>query len=196
MKKAIKVTKNIIFFFSVFFLLAYLVVSIFFPAKTISVFGFSFYRVVSPSMKPEINVNDIVCVVGIEEDELEIGDIINFQTHTNINGRVTEITVTHYLGFISEESSNKLYRTQSYIFKEEGKLDTWLDTEGYIIQGIPFENINGKVAFKIPYLGHLIKIIKNPIMLLLIAINTFVIIVLIKVIKNKEKPVNKTKVEE
>ncbi|MDD3999752.1 MAG: hypothetical protein PHX62_02505 [Bacilli bacterium] len=186
MKKVLNIIKNIIFIILILLLSFYLLISAFFPSKTISTFGFSFYRVVSSSMSPEINVNDVVCVVAIDEEDLEVGNIINFQTYTQFEDQIREITVTHFLGNIYTEESRNTYRTQSYKHKEEDKFDSWLDEDGNYLAGIRFEDINGKVAFRIPYLGHLIQIFQSPVMVLLLGLNVYLIVLVVKMIKRKD----------
>ena len=58
---------------------------------------------------------------------------------------------------------------------------------------MPTDALIGKVAFYIPYLGHLTKIFQEPLMLMLLAINTLLIILLVVIIKNKKPESVETK---
>ncbi len=54
--------------------------------KTIKLFGYSFSVVVTPSMVPTINVDDIIIIKDFDYDKLEVGDIIVYRnTEYNIN---------------------------------------------------------------------------------------------------------------
>ncbi|HEY8395461.1 MAG TPA: hypothetical protein VIK96_01650, partial [Bacilli bacterium] len=154
MKKVYSLFKNLIPLLIVIYLGAYLLVAIFFPVKSISVFGYSFAVVQTGSMEPKIKIKDIVCIVKTDKEDLEVGDIINFRTYVKLNtGEIRQINVVHYLGYISEDAS--FFKTQSYGRREEGSFDAWYDENENRTDALSSENLIGKVAFRIPYLGYL-----------------------------------------
>lgn len=192
MKKALIITKKVLFIFLFVYLLAYLTVSIFFPHKRVSVFGYAFAVVETSSMEPHLKVNDVVCVVRINKDKLKVGDIINFNTYVKTTkGKLIELNVTHYLGYISEDGS--LYKTQGYDFRERGMFDFWYDEKGNRIEAISSEDVVGKVAFHIPNLGFVVKIFQKPMMLMFLGINTLLIILLVVIIKDNKTKKGETK---
>jgi signal peptidase len=169
------------------FLLSFLLVSLLAPGKIMNVFGFNYYRVLTSSMEPEIKINDVVIVVPVSEEDLQVGDIINFETYVrNIKTQeITPINVTHFLGAITEEDGQKVYKTQSYSRRQDGTFDSdWLDENGNPTD-IFANQINGRVSFKIPYLGYLIQIFKSPMMIALLAVNGILIYLLVRIAKRK-----------
>ncbi|MBE6140870.1 MAG: signal peptidase I [Firmicutes bacterium] len=103
---------------------------------------FSLYTIISPSMTPNIDVYDIVVDIRVDEpDEVQIGDVITFvSTSTESAGK----TVTHrVISIIKDEEGNFSYQTK-------GDRNPIEDSGS-----VPFSNILGKVAIKIPQLGRI-----------------------------------------
>ena len=102
--------------------------------QNIELFGYQMYVVLTGSMKPEINPNDIIIIKKIEEDKLKEGDIITF----NLGGAST---VTHRIIEITEQEGKKLYRTK-------GDNNNTQDADL-----VKYENIQGILLFKISKIG-------------------------------------------
>jgi signal peptidase I len=134
-------------------------------------------------MEPKINVDDMIVVRKTAKEDIEVGDIITFKVYIRDLGE--EAIVTHYVGDIVEEDGLVVYKTMG-AQAEEGQYDDWLDENNKEIQ-IVYEDIVGEVLVRLPYLGHVVKIVRSPIMLVLISINVLIIYALIKVIKYKPK---------
>lgn len=188
--KAWHTIKNIIFYLLVILLGGYILVEAFLPSQTMNIFRFKSFVVVSPSMEPDIHVNDLVIIVKVDAENLEVGDAISFYTYlptTSVDGEGDTIylrsVVTHYLGDIQTSGDTLIYKTQGAT-ADPLDYDEWNDINGDPVE-ITEDDIIGKVALVIPFVGIIIKILYNPILLLLIAVNIAIVVVIIKVIKKK-----------
>ena len=76
-----------------------------FKSSNIELFGYKAYVVLTGSMKPTINPNDIVIVKKTSKDNIKENDIITFS-----KGSTT--TVTHRIIEIVEQDGETLYRTK------------------------------------------------------------------------------------
>jgi len=177
--------KNIIFYVAVFFITSYIILEVFIPTKTVDILGFKSYVIVSPSMEPDIMVNDLIVIRKTKEEKLDVRDIITFFVYIPELGR--ENAVTHYIGDIIELNGKTIYKTQG-AYKELNDFDEWKNEDNVPID-ITFDDIEGEVALVIPKFGHIVNLIKDPISLGLFLINGFIIYLLIKVFRTKEKEV-------
>lgn len=173
--------KNVLFYAVAIFLILFIFFEAFMPSKTIDYLGVKTYVVLTPSMEPEIMVDDVIVVRKTDLEELEVGDIISFKVYIRDLNR--EAIVTHYIGDILVEDGKRIYKTIGEQ-AEEGNYDVWLDYNNEEID-IRDEDIVGKLLVRLPYLGHGAKIVKSPVMLGLIGLNILIIYLLIRVIKHK-----------
>ena len=119
-------------------------------------FGFQSLAVLSGSMEPEIGVGAIVFAKESDLNDIVIGDVITY--------RITGSTmVTHRVADIDQ--SNQQFYTK-------GDANDVMD-----VQPVPFDNIVGKVAFSVPYIGYMSIYAKTP--LGIVAICTILIILII-----------------
>lgn len=178
MKKKIK---NIIFYVLAILLSLYLIVDIMVPDKTVSIFGFKTFVIVSPSMEPKINVNDAVMVRKSKIENLDSGDIITFKAYIPELGQTAY--VTHYLGDKTRTETGWILKTHG-----EGDLsyDEWQDEAGNPVD-ITEDDFIGIVAFTIPKAGHFLKIFQDPIMFLLITVNIGIVVYIVYYIKKTKK---------
>lgn len=103
---------------------------------------FSAYTIVSPSMVPSINVLDVVVTKRVDNPEdLEKGDIITFNS---TDYRYSGVTVTHRIQNIEKTSSGE------YLFTTKGDNNNTSDSSR-----ISFNEIYGKVLFRIPKIGYI-----------------------------------------
>ena len=100
--------------------------------------SYALYKIVSPSMEPNINVMDVVFVKKIEEEYLKVGDVITFYSP---NPYFDNTPITHRINKIIKEENNILYETK-------GDANSIVDKEN-----ISYGCIIGKVLFKLPGLG-------------------------------------------
>jgi signal peptidase I len=187
-KRIFRIILKVVYILIALFFLSYILVSFIAPKNLVNVFGFKIERVLTPSMDPKIKVNDAVFVVKARAEKLKEGDIINFEAYVETKSKkIVPITITHYLGEIFEEEAVTYYKTQSFENREIGSFDSdWVNEEGESID-ITFENINGKIAFTIPYLGYLIMILQDPIMVGLIVINIGLVYIIFKLAFKKKQ---------
>ena len=103
---------------------------------------FSLYTIISPSMTPNIQVYDVIINIRVDHPEdIKLGDVITFiSVSTEHNGNI----VTHrVVGIIKDEDGNYSYQTK-------GDANLIEDSAN-----VPYKNVIGRVALKIPYLGRI-----------------------------------------
>ena len=120
------------------------------PNETPSVFGIKMYVIISGSMKPELDIGDIVIVKEVNQEDLKKGDIISYrQGHT---------VVTHRIDGIVSENNEDVYRTKGDSNNtEDSKLVT-------------YENIEGKVIYQISSLGNIVLALRNKTLIIVIVL--------------------------
>ncbi len=154
-------------------LLVYIVLQLVAPRMTIKVFGFKPYVVVTESMEPVINVNDMVVTRQFDLEEAEEGDIITF--HADINYDGTDEIVTHYIYSIETTNDNTTIRTNRHFDDSETVLpDTWQLSE---------EDVLGTYWFHIPYIGMITEFLKSPFGIIALVANTGIIVAIVYLIK-------------
>ncbi|QMS84627.1 hypothetical protein [Candidatus Xianfuyuplasma coldseepsis] len=162
-------------------LILYIGITLLAPQLTMDIFGFRSFIVVSPSMVPDINVYDMIFITDVEESDLEIDDIITFSVYIPEVDQVS--FVTHYIGDIQTQTGDDtIYKTHGANFEEGDSFDDWEDKDGNPID-ITFDDIEGEYQFKIPYVGYLVTMLRDPIFLGLLAINGTIIYFLVKTVK-------------
>ena len=169
--------KTGLFYLVVVVLSLYIVISIFMPEKTVKVFGFKPYVVITESMEPYIMVHDLIIVKNPKTDELEVEDIITFYADIDYDGE-KEI-VTHYIYSINENVDGELnFRTHRHY--EEGitvNPDNWIIDESDIL---------GQYMFKIPKLGAFVQFVKSPFGIAAMVVNIGVIVGIVYLMKKRE----------
>jgi len=101
---------------------------------------FSLYTIISPSMEPNLRVYDIIVDQRIDSpNDIKIGDVITFISTSSISSNKT---VTHrVIDIVIDEQGNYQYKTKG---------DNNLSPDSAFAE---YNNIIGKVLFKIPQLG-------------------------------------------
>ncbi len=112
-----------------------------FKDKTPSFMGYKNFIVLTGSMKPALNIGDIVIVK--ETDNIKKGDIISFKNQESV--------VTHRVYEIRKENGKDYYITK-------GDANSGTDDDLLSI-----EDIEGKYCFKIPFIGNIILFLQKPI---------------------------------
>ena len=134
---------------------------------------FSLYTIISPSMTPNIDVYDVIVNLKVKNPEdIKIGDVITFISKSQ---ECLGATVTHrVVGIESDSKGNISYQTKG---------DANLISDSALV---PYENLIGRVSFKIPKLGRVQFFLASKVgWLLLIFLPSFYIILraLIRAIK-------------
>lgn len=139
-----------------------------------NLFGYQAYIITSDSMEPEINKGDVIIVSKIGEKEIKVNDTITFlEDGQNITHRVIEII---------EKDGNREFRTKG----DNNKVED--------IKAVMYEDINGKVILKIPFLGSIILFMKDQIIILILAL-IILLVILYKMQKKEKSEIRKRKKE-
>jgi len=101
----------------------------------------SMHSISSESMEPNYNINDVV-IDYIEKNpkNIKVGDVITFLP-SNFNDN--SITMTHRVVEVVEIDNIYYYKTKG---------DNNLEADEFLVS---YDNVLGKVLFKIPYVGKL-----------------------------------------
>ena len=109
---------------------------------TINIPKFGLYTIISPSMEPNVRVYDVVVDLNIfSEKSIKEGDIITFISNSNVS---KGLTVTHRVVKVITNADG----TKSYLTKGDNNLKVDQSPVNY-------DDILGKVLFKIPQLGRI-----------------------------------------
>lgn len=160
-----KIFHNITRFFVILFLTFLLIVNLIMfyqtehnPEKIPSIYNISILNIVSHSMEPTINVNDLIFIKYCTAEELKEGDIITYR-------KENESIVTHRIVDI-EENEKIEYTTK-------GDNNNAEDDEK-----IQYDQVCGKYLFKIEKAGKFVEILQkgNGIISIIIIILIFVVL--------------------
>ena len=107
---------------------------------TPNVLGFSAFRVVSGSMRPELQEDDLIVIKRVAPDKIAVGDIISFYSpDPELRGAVN----THRVTAVAEEGGQ-------YVFTTKGDANVIEDKYG--VRG---DEVLGKVV--LPLIGTLVR---------------------------------------
>lgn len=187
MDKIMKIINRIIeIIFTVFIILfCLIVVCQRFLQKENSFFGYRIFTIVTESMKPELEVGDIILVKEVESNEIKIGDTITYQGMSDeLNGKI----ITHKVVNLIKENNKNIFYTQ-------GVNTSTIDPAVYEDQ------IYGVVKYKFIVLSLIYKIITNTVgfILLIVLPLSYIFIMELKTIaveRNKAKEKDKQIKEE
>ena len=156
-RKKVKYITNILIYIIVFPLLIYnislIIQALVDSSKTPSFLGIKTYVIISGSMRPEIEIGDIVVAKNVSEDELNVGDIICFRQGQSV--------ITHRISGIVEENGKKRYKTKGDNNNTEDSDTTTINL------------IEGKVVKKIAYLGKISLVLQDKIAIVIIVLSFF-----------------------
>lgn len=164
-----KIFKYIILSLLMFFFIINLILS--FEEDT-HILGIYVFNIVSESMEPALDVNDLIVVQKCKDSQLKKGDIITF----NEEGR----TVSHRIINIIEEKGTKKFQTK-------GDNNEIVDSDL-----VEISQIYGKVIFSIKKVGKLVSYIQNIRGLINIVIFTIMLYIIVS-LKDKQKNLRKIK---
>ena len=121
------------------------------PGQVGSILGYKPMPVLSGSMKPVIEVGDMIVAKQISPEGIEVGDVITFRTSP-------ETIVTHRVIEIVAEDGQPSFRTKGDANSTEDQ------------NLIALDQIIGILAFRIPYGGYITRFIRSPIGFILFVI--------------------------
>ena len=147
---------------------------------------FNAYVVLTGSMLPEIQVNDVVITKRVDADKLDVGDIITF---ASTDSRFAGTIITHRI-----IKKNPSVDGKGVTFQTKGDNNNVADSAL-----VPAGNIYGKVILKIPKLGYLQEFLAAEggwIIVILIPCLTVISYDIVKIAKGlKRKKYNNIKVK-
>ena len=120
------------------------------PGKTPSFFGYKNFTIVSRRMEDTINVNDVIIVKEVPQDEIKKDDIIAFYQ----GGEV----ITHRIINVIEKDG---------VIRYETKGDNNVHADDNLVS---YGQIEGKYQFKISGFGIILRILKNPVTIIVLVI--------------------------
>lgn len=136
--------------------------------ETPNIMGYSVFRVVTGSMKPEINENDLIVVKETDASEIKTGDVISFRSaDPSLGGAVN----THRVVQITQESG-------SYLFTTKG--DANLIEDPYPVGQ---DDLIGVVVFTSAFLGALSRLVSNPLVFIPLILVPLLLILLTNMVK-------------
>lgn len=178
-RKYIKLISNIVFYVLGFLLIMYILLQAFIPQATIKFFGFKPYNVITISMEPVINKNDLIFVKNPKVENLEVGDIITFEADIDYN--LEKEIVTHYIYSITIEDGERVFRTARH-----DKI-TGLPSQTPDIWRLTDDEIIGQYWFRIPKIGLIVSFFQSPFGVATIIVNIIVIGAIIYLVKTDKK---------
>lgn len=178
-KKRMQVLKKILSIFIIIFI--YNIILIFISLENVStgigIFGYRAYIISSNSMEPTISLGDVVITKSYKKEKIYTGDVITFKQ----DGEV----ITHRILKIEDTNEGTVYTTK-------GDNNNIEDTEQ-----ITYSQIQGKSILTIPYLGKIILMLNNKIIVLIIIL-VFLILCFANIQKQEKIDIRreKKKIEE
>ena len=136
------------------------------------ILGIYMFNIVSESMEPTLEINDVVVVKTCEATQLQKGDIITFQQ----DGRI----ISHRILDITKEKDK-------FKFKTKGDNNEIPDPD--LVEG---SQVYGKVLFSIKKIGKAVSYIQNARGFINIAIFAIIVFVLVS-LRDKQKISRKMK---
>jgi signal peptidase len=103
------------------------------------------YVVLSDSMSPQIHAGDVVFVDDVDAAAIEEGDVVTFDRPGG------DDRVTHRVVDVRESGGELLFQTKGDANEEADA------------QLVPAENVVGRVAFHVPYLGHVVTLVGSDV---------------------------------
>ena len=136
------------------------------------IFGIYMFNIVSGSMEPTLEIEDVVVVQKCEPSQLQIGDIITFQQ----DGR----TISHRILDVTEEKG-------TIIFETKGDNNQIPDPDK-----VDAGQVYGKVLFSIKKIGKVVNYIQNVRGFINVAILAVIVYILVS-LRDKQKNSRKMK---
>lgn len=137
------------------------------PNKVPSIFGYKPFVVLSGSMKPNIQVGDLIFVKKINTEKLKVGDVIAFRDAENL-------VTTHRIKEITKKGKQTCFITK-------GDNNNTEDAEPACTK-----NVEGKYVKRIAGIGNAIIFVQEPLGFTIMMLTIFIICVIIYIIEDKK----------
>ena len=175
------VMKTLFFWVLVVALTGYIVVETFMPERTLQTFGFKPYVVLTASMEPTINEDDVVVVRRFDIEQLKVDDIITFYADLNFDGN--QEVVTHYIYAIDKNEQDVwVIRTRPHFDDPEDYApDPWVLGE---------DDVLGEHWFTVPRVGLVIRFLQSPYGIAALIVNVTIIASIVILLKDDKKKTN------
>lgn len=129
--------------------------------------GYSFLRVITGSMEPEIKTGSVVVVKDIEPSQVQVGDVISFYFYDDgVNGAIN----THRVTNVEQDGQQYLYTTKG---------DANVIEDSYKTKD---SDLVGKVVFHSYIIGVVIRLAANPLVFFPLIIVPLIIMLILNVI--------------
>ncbi len=148
-----------------------------------SLFGYRFYHVLTPSMRPEFNVGDMIFVKMVDPSDVEVGDIVTFHPSSKSKAFLTH-RVVQLLPADEENQQDRMVTKGDFNNAEDPP--------------VSLDAVIGVHAFTIPAMGGIIEFVRDNIVLMGICIGAIFLLlnvlrVYFKVRKQDKKNENSRK---
>ncbi len=155
-----------------------------FSKGKINMFGYQAYTVVTGSMRPEIEVGDIIVIDKVDPGSLEIGDVVTYEGE---KGDLKGLVLTHRI--IEKRKDEK---DQKYYFTTKGDANEAIDPE------ISQDSIRGKVIYKSVVFSFVSKLMTHDVFYygLFIVISIYFIYQVLSIILSKDDEADEEEGEE
>ncbi len=179
MKKAMNITSNILIAILIIVTVALAVLRMS-GANFSSTFKYNLFVISSGSMEPTYKINDVILCEKVDTSDLEIGDVITYQSTIDVNNDGVDDNITHRIVDIYDENGATMIVTKGDANDNE-------DTEFIASKVI------GKVVYKFYVLSFVYKILSTILGFVLIIVLPLLYLIIREVIalavateKNKE----------
>ena len=159
-KKVFKIIDKIVMSILIAFIIITTILSVFFTYyksqnKAISLFGYSIFYVITPSMEPELIVGDVILVKSVDAEDINFNDIITYKSNY---GLLSGNYITHRVDSIEGEGDSLIFRTK-------GDANDLIDEEI-----VTADKIMGVFQQKLAFIKFIMSLLSNKLVFLLIVI--------------------------
>lgn len=160
-EKIINFIQNLLFILSI--LICSFILAQKFIFKENGVFGYRSYVIVTSSMKPHLEIGDVIIVKKVPSKDIKEGDIVTYQgKESDFKGKI----VTHLVKSITNDEDGK------YIFYTKGTVTNMVDPAVYE------EQIYGKLVYRMYLISLVSKLIRSKLGFVILIFVPLIIILL------------------
>jgi signal peptidase I len=124
-------------------------------------FGFKMFVIVSESMKPSLNIGDVILTIEKEPEDIKVKDVI---TYTGNTGNVKDKIITHQVVNIQTEKNDITNKTR-YIFWTQGTNNSVIDS-----YSVYEEQVHGVLVYRFRLISLISRVIRTTIGLIIFVV--------------------------